>query len=85
MPPGKAKSDKRKSLTTQTIPLKNDHSRTSLSNMKLQQQYNNHDTEHRSDHDAKTGAKQLFFVENIPYNHPFAHFLGLLRHLQALD
>jgi hypothetical protein len=66
---------------TQTIPLNNDHSRTTLPDVNLQQQYNNCGTERRSDPDAKTGAEQLFFVENIPYNYPSAHFLGLLRRL----
>jgi len=66
---------------TQTIPLNNDHSRTTLPGMDLQQQYNNHGTARRSDTDAKTGAEQLFFVENIPYSYPSAHFLGLLRRL----
>jgi hypothetical protein len=66
---------------TQTIFLNNDHSRTTLPGMNPQQQYNNYGTEHRSGLDAKTGAEQLFFVENIPYNYPFAHFLGLLRRL----
>ncbi|MFA6927571.1 MAG: hypothetical protein WCQ69_11285 [Bacteroidales bacterium] len=66
---------------TQTIFLNNDHSRTALPGMNFQQQYNNYGTERRSDPDAKTGAEQLFFVENIPYNYPSAHFLGLLRRL----
>jgi hypothetical protein len=66
---------------TQTIPLKNDHSRTTLPGINLQQQYNNCGTARRSDPDAKTGAEQLIFVENIPYNYPSAHFLGLLRRL----
>ncbi len=55
---------------TQTIFLNNDYSRTALSDMNFQQQYNNYGTERRSDPDAKTGAEQLFFVENTPYNHP---------------
>jgi len=66
---------------TQTIFLNNDHSRTALPGMNLQQQYNNYGTERRSGLDVKTGAEQLFFVQNIPYNHPSAHFLGLLRRL----
>jgi hypothetical protein len=49
--------------------------------MNPQQQYNNYGTARRSDTDAKTGAEQLFFVENIPNNYPSAHFLGLLRRL----
>jgi hypothetical protein len=66
---------------TQTISLNNDHSRTALPGMDPQQQYNNYGTERCSDFDAKTGAEQLFFVENIPYSYPSAHFLGLLRRL----
>ncbi len=66
---------------TQTIFLNNDHRRTALSGMNPQQQYNNYVTVRRSDPNAKTGAEQLFFVENIPNNYPSAHFLGLLRRL----
>ncbi len=66
---------------TQTIFLNNDHSRITLPGMNLQQQYNNYGTERRSDPDAKSGAEQLFFVENISNNYPSAQFLGLLRRL----
>lgn len=66
---------------TQTIFLNNDHSRTALPDMDLQQHYSNYGTVRSSGLDAKTGAEQLFFVENIPYNYPSAHFLGLLRRL----
>ena len=66
---------------TQPNFLNNDHSRTTLPGMNPQQLYNNYGTERRSDPDAKTGAEQLFFVENIPYSYPSAHFLGLLCRL----
>ncbi len=66
---------------TQPIFLNNDYSRTALSDMNPQQQNNNYGTVRRSGLDAKTGAEQLFFVENISFNYPSAHFLGLLRRL----
>jgi hypothetical protein len=63
------------------IPLNNDNSRTGLSSINPQQQYNNYGAERPSGLDVKTGAEQLFFVENIPYNHISARFLGFLRRL----